>query len=723
MKIRKKHVHLLILLFAVSSLLVHSPPEAFAANGDIIAVKSQAEGNHFQFPGTTHLTETGSVTCTICSSLVQVDSDTYAYAYTGPNNRGHIQTFSISADGSSITAVDNVKHDHIKTTHSSLVKGEGDLYVLSHDSGDADSWMSTFTIDSDGEITPILIHNHEEFESASANLEHDTHNIRGSSLVHLDSDTYVLALEGHGYDGYIKTFTIPSDGSSITEVDDLEHDTTHAEHNSLVKVDSDTVALAYTGHDPVSKNYVGDISTFNIAANGNISERASIEHDDESGYYNSLVKVDSDTYALAYAGSDQESGFIKTFTIPSDGSSITQVSSLEHDTNAVKWNSLVKVHSGIYALSYSVEHSGYHSDGFLSTFIIDQHGSIGAVKTQSKGNNLMHELGNARENILVAVNSNIVVLAYKGGQGGSSHRTGLSTFCIEGAPNSYTTCIPNGTSSGSDDLINPKPYLTDEILVSVGPNKAIVTNTDHLPNIQIQKGDSITITLNAVDGGPVHSSHTYYGQSDIESVSLYTNFGSKPSSMNLYYANNLSNNGDVSKTFYEWNADKENVIYDFTKSVTWHNPVVRTASFDTATDDSSTPVEEKLTITFYSTWNEVMPKSEIIVKVVDSDMGYSTTTLPFTLQVGEYDQSYEDLFGSSTNYKFVPLIIESKVRESIEQWVDPLSGMTDERFVSSLGLQETELPGYVKHLAQWVVEDKIDLADLIIAVEYIINVK
>ena len=729
MKIRKNHIHLFILLFAVSSLLVHSPSEAFAANGDIIAVKSQAEGNHFQFPGTTHLTETGSVTCTICSSLVQVDSDTYAYAYTGPNNRGHIQTFSISADGSSITAVDNVKHDHIKTTHSSLVKGEGDLYVLSHDSGDADSWMSTFTIDSDGEITPILIHNHEEFESASANLEHDTHNIRGSSLVHLDSDTYVLALEGHGYDGYIKTFTIPSDGSSITEVDEFEHDTMHAEHNSLVKVDSDTVALAYTGYDPVNRNYWGVISTFNIAANGNISERASIEHDDDSGYYNSLVKVNSDTYALAYAGSDQESGFIKTFTIPSDGSSITQVSSLEHDTNAVKWNSLVKVHSGIYALSYSVEHSGYHSDGFLSTFTIDGDGNIEGGKTQSQGNNLMHELDLARENILVAVNSNIVVLAYKGGQGTSYHRTSLSTFCIEGAPNSYTTCIPNVMESGSgdtrpiDELINPSPHLVDEILVSVGPNKAIVTQNDGISNIQIQKGDSITITLNVVDGGPIHQTNHYYGQSDIESVSLYTNFGSRPDTMNLYHANHFNDDREVSKTFYEWNANRDNVVYDFTKSVTWHNPVVRTASFDTTSDDSNTPAGNKLIITFYSTWNEVIPKSEILVKVADAMMGYSIITLPFTLQVGDYDPSFEDLFGHNTDYKFVPLVIDSNVRESIHQWVDPLSGMTDERFVSSLGLNGNELPEYVKHLAQWVVEDKIDLADLIIAVEYIINVK
>ena len=284
--------------------------------------------------------------------------------------------------------------------------------------------------------------------------------------------------------------------------------------------------------------------------------------------------------------------------------------------------------------------------------------------------------------------------------------------------------IPSGGSGGSSDaLINPNPYLTDEILVSVGPNKAIVTQSDGISNIQIQKGDSITITLNVVDGGPIHQTNHYYGQSDIESVSLYTNFGSRPDTMNLYHANHFNDDREVSKTFYEWNANRDNVVYDFTKSVTWHNPVVRTASFDTTSDDSNTPAGNKLIITFYSTWNEVMPKSEILVKVADAMMGHNIIALPFTLQVGDYDPSFEDLFGHNTDYKFVPLVIDSNVRESIHQWVDPLSGMTDERFVSSLGLNGNELPEYVKHLAQWVVEDKIDLADLIIAVEYIINVK
>ena len=286
--------------------------------------------------------------------------------------------------------------------------------------------------------------------------------------------------------------------------------------------------------------------------------------------------------------------------------------------------------------------------------------------------------------------------------------------------------IQSGESSrdnNDDALINPKPYLTDEILVSVGPNKAIVTQNDGISNIQIQKGDSITITLNVVDGGPVHQTNHYYGQSDIKSVSLYTNFGSRPAAMNLYHANHFNDDREVSKTFYEWNANRDNVVYDFTKSVTWHNPVVRTASFDTTSDDSNTPAGNKLIITFYSTWNEVMPKSEILVKVADAMMGHNIIALPFTLQVGDYDPSFEDLFGHNTDYKFVPLVIDSNVRESIHQWVDPLSGMTDERFVSSLGLDGDELPGYVKYLAQWVVEDKIDLADLIIAVEYIINVR
>ena len=133
-----------------------------------------------------------------------------------------------------------------------------------------------------------------------------------------------------------------------------------------------------------------------------------------------------------------------------------------------------------------------------------------------------------------------------------------ATYETQNTPSTYLSFgIEESDIISSDDKRNLNPYLTDEILVSVGPNKAIVTDTDYLPNIQIQKGDSIIITLNVADEGPVLDTNTFFGRSDIESVSLYTNFGPRPNGMNLYYANHFNSDGEVSKTFYEWNANKD----------------------------------------------------------------------------------------------------------------------------------------------------------------------
>ena len=100
----------------------------------------------------------------------------------------------------------------------------------------------------------------------------------------------------------------------ITEVDSLEHDTKAGLHNSLVRVNDDTYALAYRswGND-------GHIKTFTIPADGsNIIEVDLLEHESQGTHYNadnSLVRVDDNTIALAYRGPDND-GFIKTFTIP-----------------------------------------------------------------------------------------------------------------------------------------------------------------------------------------------------------------------------------------------------------------------------------------------------------------------------------------------------------------------------------------------------------------------
>ena len=235
------------------------------------------------------------------NSLVQVDADTYALAYSGADSDGFLKTFTISADGMTITQVQVLEHDTAEGKHNSLVRVDADTYALAYSGADSDGFLKTFTISADGmTITQVQV------------LEHDTNRGQANSLVRVDADTYALAYRGAN-DGFLKTFTISADGMTITQVQVLEHDTSLGQNNSLVQVDADTYALAYRG-----ANDDGFLKTFTISADGmTITQVQVLEHDTAVGTDNSLVQVDADTYALAYSGAGSD-GFLKTFTITAD---------------------------------------------------------------------------------------------------------------------------------------------------------------------------------------------------------------------------------------------------------------------------------------------------------------------------------------------------------------------------------------------------------------------
>ena len=371
--------------------------DAFAAEGDITAVKTQSEGNNLE-----HDTDRGK-----WNSLVQVDSDTYALAYKGKDKDGFISTFTISSDGTTITKVDTLEHDTVLGEYNSLVQVDSDTYALAYRGAGEDGFISTFTIDSDGNITAVRT------QSEGNNLEHDTNAGSFNSLVQVDSDTYALAYAGTGDNGFISTFTIDSDGvitpiriqdhtNHASASANLEHDTSFGTHSSLIHVDSDTYALAYRGTDSD-----GFISTFTISSDGTtITELDNLEHNTELGWINSLIQVDSDTIALAYTGSNDQDGFISTFTIDSDGN-ITAVNSLEHvehGTEVIDDNHLVHVDSDTYALAYSIQ----NNSGYISTFTISDDGS-----TITELDNLEHDtaMGSWWQG-LVKVDSDTIAYAY-----------------------------------------------------------------------------------------------------------------------------------------------------------------------------------------------------------------------------------------------------------------------------------------------------------------------
>ena len=67
---------------------------------------------------------------------------------------------------------------------------------------------------------------------------------------------------------------------------------------------------------------------------GRIAIITSFEHDGSYGTYNSLIQIDSDTYLLAYKANG---GNLKTFTIPADGSAVTQVASHNYSNSVASY--------------------------------------------------------------------------------------------------------------------------------------------------------------------------------------------------------------------------------------------------------------------------------------------------------------------------------------------------------------------------------------------------
>ena len=131
---------------------------------------------------------------------------------------------------------------------NSLVKIDDNTVANAHSgaSGGAEGWITTYNIDpSSGDITGA---------SGSQNtyvnrLKHDNVQGKFNSLVHLGSDKYVLAYAGSGDDGYLTSFTISSDGATITEIEQLEHDTNRGFYNKLITISEEAVLLVYSGDD------------------------------------------------------------------------------------------------------------------------------------------------------------------------------------------------------------------------------------------------------------------------------------------------------------------------------------------------------------------------------------------------------------------------------------------------------------------------------------------
>ena len=183
-------------------------------------------------------------------------------------------------------------------------------------SNQSGGWVKTFTING-GTITQ------------AAQLRHWTNWSSYHSWAQADANTFVLAWSDNAADGFVTTFTIPADGSSITEVAELEYDTEQGNYNALVKLDADTYVMAHQ-----SAGNVGEIATFTIPTDGSaITKVTQVQHSDSYGFWNSMIAIDANTVLLTYSGNNFE-GILNTYAIPADSYSITKYNDTYYHTQS-----------------------------------------------------------------------------------------------------------------------------------------------------------------------------------------------------------------------------------------------------------------------------------------------------------------------------------------------------------------------------------------------------
>ena len=188
---------------------------------------------------------------------------------------------------------------------------------------------------------------------------------------------------------------------------------------------------------------------------------------------------------------------------------------------------------------------------------------------------------------------------------------------ISQVPMASAQFVLSGNSGGDDTKVIP-PTLGDSVIFSDGTDDLTIDVSQNVQTNIVSTVDTpITFTFTLTDD---------YGADDIVNVKFLTDYGDKPDDMNQFYANNFNIHNEISRAFYEWNANTDDAPFVYSEN----------ATFD---EVSASTANNVLTISYTMTWNSVMGPSEIALKSADTQFNFLNESLPITLEITENIES------------------------------------------------------------------------------------
>ena len=274
----------------------------------------------------------------------------------------------------------------------------------------------------------------------------------------------------------------------------------------------------------------------------------------------------------------------------------------------------------------------------------------------------------------------------------SGHGNRLANFTAI----SVTNWIPIGLYGDVTTCYDCEAPTVSQVQVSLDSSTPVTVTDDNAVQINAGIGDTVSVMVTVADN---------MGAGSVPFAGLYTNFGATPD--NLFYANNFDSFKQMSTSYYEWNARADDTAFGNTDAITWD------AATATVNPDGTQ------TITYTMTINDSIESSQVWVDLGDKVGNYAKSALPITLEVAGPPAL---TFASDDSQQVVSYFNESILLAIVSQWTATSSddATNVEQLSSVLGIED-QLPTWTTSLASWVSDDKIDVADMIVAVEYVIN--
>ena len=275
-------------------------PDIIHVTGDIYALVYEGAGND-GFVSTVDIDTDGNINTTLIDTLefntgdadqpdiIQIDTNTYAVAYNGPGGDGWLTTFDIDSSGNISSVTDSLEFDTVDADDPKIIGISGDIYAIVYNGSGNDGWIVTVDIDSSGTIANSLVDS----------FEYQTTNGRNPSVLHRSGDVFIIGYRGNGADGFVSTIDIDTDGTINPLIDTLEFDTVDARNPEITHIADDTYAVAY--EDNASAD--GFVAIFEIQTNGTIGTVIDeLEYDTGRGHDPVIFSVGGDYAAIAYSG-------------------------------------------------------------------------------------------------------------------------------------------------------------------------------------------------------------------------------------------------------------------------------------------------------------------------------------------------------------------------------------------------------------------------------------